>query len=60
MVVLVLHASMNLKVEQFDMKITFLHGDLDETIYMEQPKGFEVKGNKHIVCQLKKNLFDLK
>ena len=39
-VVLGLVASLNLEVE-LDMKIAFLHGDLDEKIYMQQPEGFE-------------------
>ena len=42
------------------MKIVFLHGDLDEKIYMEQPEGFTIKGKKHLVCRLKKNLYGLK
>ena len=32
-----LAASMNLELEQLDVKTTFLHGDLDEEIFMEQP-----------------------
>ena len=32
--VLGIAASMNLEIEQFDVKITFLHGELDEEIYM--------------------------
>ena len=31
-------------VHQMDVKTTFLNGDLDEEIYMEQPKGFMVPG----------------
>ena len=37
-VVLCLDANMNLKIEQLDVKIVFIHGGLDEEIYMEQPK----------------------
>ena len=35
--------SMNLEIEQLDVKIVFLHGDLDEKIYMEQLKGLQSK-----------------
>ena len=55
-----LAASFDLKVEQMDVKITFLHGDLDEEIYMKQPEGFTVKGKKELVCKLKKSLYALK
>jgi hypothetical protein len=36
----------DLKVEYMDLKMTFLHGDLEEEIYMKQPKCFPVKGRK--------------
>ena len=42
-VILGLEASMNLQLEQLDINTTFLHGDLDEEIFMEQPKSFKVK-----------------
>lgn len=42
------------------MKTTFLHGDLDEDIYMEQSEGFVVDGKSNIVCKLKKSLLGLK
>jgi hypothetical protein len=30
-------------LEQLDVKTTFLHGNLDEDIYMQQPQGYECK-----------------
>ena len=59
-VALGLAASMNLEIEQLDVKMAFLHGDLEEEIYMEQPEGFEVKGKENLVCRLKKSLYGLK
>ena len=51
---------MNLELEQLDVKTTFLHGDLDEEIFMEQQEGFKVKGKKNMVCKLKKSLYRIK
>ena len=59
-VALGLAASMNLEIEQLDVKTTFLHGDLEEEIYMEQLEEFEVKGKENLVCRLKKSLYVLK
>ena len=38
----------------------FLHGDLDERILMDQPKGFESRGKVEKVCLLMKSLYGLK
>ena len=46
-------SSFDFEVEQMDVKKTFLHGDLEEEIYMKQPKGFSVKGKKELECKLK-------
>jgi hypothetical protein len=46
----------DLHLEQLDVKITFLHGDLDEDIYMQQPQRYEVKGKENLACKLKKSL----
>ena len=60
LVILGLTASMNLELEQLDVKTTFLHGDLDEEIFIEQPEGFKVKGKENMVCKLKKSIYGLK
>ena len=59
-VILGLAAILNLEIEQLDVKTIFLHENMEEEVYMEQPEGFKVKGKKHLVCRLKKNLYGLK
>ncbi|KAK2414224.1 cysteine-rich RECEPTOR kinase [Trifolium repens] len=48
----------DLELEQMDVKTAFLHGELEETIYMQQPEGFVEDKSK--VCLLKKSLYGLK
>jgi hypothetical protein len=59
-VLLSLAASHGLLVHQMDVKTTFLNGELDEEIYMEQPAGFVANGQEGLVCKLLKSLYDLK
>ena len=59
-VALGLAACLNLEVEQLDVKTAFLHGDLEEEIYVQQPEGYEVKGKENLVCKLKKSLYGIK
>jgi hypothetical protein len=47
-----------MKIIQFDIKTAFLHGDLEETIYMDYPAGCPNPNNK--VCKLTKSLYGLK
>jgi hypothetical protein len=42
-------AGFDFEIEQMDVKTTFLHGDLEEEIYMKQPEGYVVKGTKKLV-----------
>ena len=58
--ILSLVAIEDLHLEQVDVKTTFLHGDFEEEIYMQQPQGYEVKGKEKLVCRLKKSLYGLK
>ena len=59
-VVLNIAASLNLEVEQLDVKTAFLHGNLEEEIYMWQSEGFKEIGKENLVCRLKKSLYGLK
>jgi len=47
------------KVYQMDVKLEFLNGVLKEEVYVEQPPGYEIEGQEHKVCKLKKALHGL-
>ena len=42
-----------------DVKNTFLHGNLEEEVYMQQPPAFENKRFPNYICKLKKALYGL-
>jgi len=42
-----------MELEQLDVKTAFLHGNLEEQIYMSQPDGFLEVGKENHVCLLK-------
>nr|GEU55726.1 zinc finger, CCHC-type [Tanacetum cinerariifolium] len=50
----------NLVIHQMDVKTTILNGDLEEEMYIKQPKGFVMLGNEHKVCKMVKSLYELK
>ncbi|KAG8482181.1 hypothetical protein CXB51_026801 [Gossypium anomalum] len=50
----------DLELEQLDVKITFLHGKLEDDIYMQQSEGFTVLEKEDYVYLLKKSLYGLK
>jgi hypothetical protein len=58
--ILSLVAVEDLHLQQLDVKRDFIHGDLEEEIYMHQPQWYEVKGNDNLVCKLNKRLYGLK
>ena len=57
---LALVAMEDLELHQLDVKTAFLHGELEEEIFMKQPEGFEVAGKENHVCRLKRSLYGLK
>lgn len=48
----------DLEMIHFDVKTAFLHGSLNEEIYMHQPQGFIT--NPNLACRLRKSLYGLK
>ncbi|KAK9100306.1 hypothetical protein Scep_023736 [Stephania cephalantha] len=50
----------DMEIHQMDVKTSFLNGELEEEIYMDQPEGFVVKGQENKVCRLVKSLYGLK
>ena len=49
-----------MELEQLDVKTAFLHEDLEETIYMDQPERVIKPGIENLVCLLKKSLYGLR
>ncbi|RDX94097.1 hypothetical protein CR513_23570, partial [Mucuna pruriens] len=58
--VVALAAQKGWTIYQLDVKSTFLHGELNETVYVDQPCGYVQKGDEHKVYKLKKILYELK
>jgi hypothetical protein len=52
--------SNNIKVNQMETKSTFLNGELEEEVYIEDPEGFQLLENTDYVCKLKKTFHGLK
>ena len=40
------------EVYQMDVKSTFLNGNLEEEVYIEQPDGFQITNKRDYVCKL--------
>eukprot|EP00253_Pinus_taeda_P007913 PITA_07913 len=57
---LALSSFQKFKVYQMDVKSAFLHGDLEEEIYIEQLDGFILGNDPKLVFRLRKALYGLK
>ncbi|CAL2270834.1 unnamed protein product [Prunus armeniaca] len=53
-VLLSLAVNLDWTLRQFDVKNAFLHGELEEEVYMSLPAGYRVTGETGNVCKLKK------
>ncbi|UYV75608.1 hypothetical protein LAZ67_13000733 [Cordylochernes scorpioides] len=58
-VILAFAAIMQYDIKCFDIVAAYLYGNLEETIYMKQPEGFEVSDNS-LVCKLNQAIYSLK
>ena len=59
-IIMTLVAHFDLELQQIDVKTTFLNGNIEEVVYMKQPKGFSFSGGEHLACKLKKSIYGLK
>ena len=49
-------AAKDLELHQMDVHNAFLHGDLDDEVYMKLPSGFQ-ESQPRAVCKLQKSLW---
>lgn len=59
-IVLAIAAVKDLDFTQLDIKTALLHGDLEEEIYMLQPKGYKLPCREEEVCRLRKSQYAMK
>ena len=53
-------ANLDWPLHQFNVKNVFLHGELQEEVYMEAPPGFTSEFSQNEGCRLRKALYGLK
>ncbi|CAL2265083.1 unnamed protein product [Prunus armeniaca] len=58
--IIALAAQQGWSIFQLDVKSAFQHGELSEEVFVQQPQGYEKKGEEHKVYKLNKALYGLK
>lgn len=59
-ILMVVVTQFDMELQQLNVKTAFLHGDLEEPIFMTQSKGFVLSGNEEKVYLMKRSLYGLK
>ncbi|KAK1620309.1 hypothetical protein QYE76_025826 [Lolium multiflorum] len=59
-ILLAIAAFFDYEIWQMDVKTAFLNGDIEEELYMVQPKGFVDPKNVDKVCKLQRSIYGLK
>ena len=59
-ILLVVVAKLDYEIWQMDVKTAFLNGNLEEDIYIRQPKGFIAKGQEHMICKFQMSIYGFK
>nr|CAD1835773.1 unnamed protein product [Ananas comosus var. bracteatus] len=59
-VALAIAVGIDLELKQMDVKMTFLHGDIEKEIYILQFESFVKRRKENLVCRLNKSLYGLK
>ena len=58
--IIALAAQEGCSIFQLDVKSAFLHGELSKEVFVQQPQGYEKKGEEHKIYKLNKALYGLK
>ena len=59
-ILLAVAKALNYEIWKMNVKTAFLNRELEEDIYMQQPKWIIEKGQEHIVCNLHRSIYGLK